>query len=149
MPFCPSCGSKMDEVDKFCRGCGNGISAPLRQGELLSQPPQRAVDVDVDEQDLDEEPVISQTVSDTSRLSRAGIEKFLDSGERLIYATPRSVIFWARSKDRRVAYVTNKRLMFYAKVGVLVKKDKLDEIFLNQIRKLRLEEKGNLLNKRL
>ena len=148
MPFCPNCGSKTGEVDKFCRSCGNGVSS-FPQVQLSSLPQQDVVDADVEEQSFDEEPIVSQTVADTSRLSRAGIEKFLDSGERLVYATPKRVIFWAKSRDSRFAYVTNKRLLFYAKVGALIKKDKLDEIFLKQIRKLRLEEKGNLLKKRL
>ena len=75
----------------------------------------------------------SQAISDTSRLSGVGIEKFLEPGERLVHVTPG----WIRyGNQRRHAYVTNKRVIFYGRQGVmlgLIKNDRLDEMFLNQI----------------
>jgi hypothetical protein len=72
----------------------------------------------------------------------------LAPGERVIHVTPGRIYY---ANQQRYAYVTNKRVMFYGREGVmlgLVKQDRLDEVFLNQIRKLKLVETG-VLTKRV
>ena len=90
----------------------------------------------------------SQWVPDTSRLSRVGVEKFLIPGEKVAYVTPGRIHYG--NQQRRV-YVTNKRVILYGQQGVmlgLVKQDRLDEVFLNQIRSFRLVETG-MISKRI
>jgi hypothetical protein len=74
-----------------------------------------------------------------SRLSRSGVEKFLVPGERIIYSTP-GRIFYGRAK--RHVHVTNSRVMFYTKEGVLIKHDRLDEVPVHGIRIVKLVEIG-------
>jgi uncharacterized Zn finger protein (UPF0148 family) len=130
LPFCLNCGTPLPEGAKFCGKCGTPVSSvPGQQPEQPQSP--------------DQEPVVhSQTIAETSRLSGVGIEKFLGPGERIVYATPGRIYY--ANQQRRV-YVTNKRILFYGQQGVmlgLVKQDRLDEIFLNQVRKLKLVETG-------
>jgi hypothetical protein len=130
LPFCTNCGTSLPEGAKFCAKCGSPVSViPVQQAE---QP-----------QSTDQEPVIhSQIIPETSRLSGVGIEKFLGPGERIIYATP-GRIYYANQKRR--VYVTNKRILFYGQQRMmlgLIKQDRLDEIPLNQVRKLKLVETG-------
>ena len=138
MAFCGNCGNQMIGAEKFCRNCGNGLSEQpqIQQVSLTSQP-----SVPVQEEDSDSSPIISQAVAETSRLSRAGVEKFLDSGERIVYATPNRV---RSPTGERFGYVTNKRVLLYNQAGHLIKRDKLEEWYLNHIRKLRLEEIGTI-----
>jgi hypothetical protein len=130
LPFCTNCGTSLPEGAKYCWKCGTPVSTISDQQS--KQP-----------QSTDQEPVIhSQIIAETSRLSGVGIEKFLGPGERIIYATP-GLISYANQKRR--VYVTNKRILFYGQQGVmlgLIKTDRLDEISLNQVRKLKLVETG-------
>lgn len=92
------------------------------------------------------QPQIRQPILDASRLSRAKVEKFLIDGERIIFTTKRWLTF---NTQKRKAHVTNMRLLFYRQEGKLlglVKQDRLDEIYINSIRKLSLVEQG-LINK--
>lgn len=125
----------MGAIDKFCRSCGNGLSQ--QQEEITSQQQQTAAEV----QDFNDQPIVSETIAETSRLSRAGVEKFLNPDERLIYATPRKI---HSPGGERFGYVTNKRVLLYVQGGHLIKRDKLEEWYLNHIRKLRLVETGAL-----
>jgi hypothetical protein len=94
---------------------------------------------------IDDPPVESHPISDTSRLSRVGIEKFLARGEVIIYSTP-GRIFYGRAK--RHAHVTNSRIIFYTREGVLIKHDRLDEVSLHGIRTVKLVETG-LISKKI
>jgi hypothetical protein len=164
MPFCPNCGSQMGATDKFCRNCGN------TPGDVSSQPQQNPP-AEMKRQDFDSSgntspsfspstsptgtsednispsvstgnvPIISQGIDSTSRLSRAGVEKFLDSGERIIYATPNKV---GTPSGDRYGYVTNKRVVLYIQAGHLIKRDRVEEWYLNHIRKLKMVEKGTI-----
>jgi hypothetical protein len=72
----------------------------------------------------------------------------LGPGERIVHVTPEQIHY---SNQHRHAYVTNKRVIFYGQQGVmlgLIKNDRLDEIFLSQIRQLRLVEHG-MISKRI
>jgi zinc-ribbon domain len=135
LPFCLNCGAQLPIGAKFCGSCGAAAGvAP----SPASGPPQAQAD----------EPVIhSQTVSETSRLSGVGIEKFLGPGERVVHVTSGRIRY---ANQQRYAYVTNKRVLFYGQQGVmlgLVKQDRLDEVYLNQIRKLKLVETGMISKK--
>src|SRR5438132_9260653 len=163
MPFCPSCGSQMGAIDKFCRNCGitpgdvTSISQPqqnlaVEPGTISPRfsptmsptsmsagnfsPGVSTGNVPVNSQGTD---VITDNV--TSRLSRAGVEKFLDSGERIIYATPNKI---GTPGGARYGYVTNKRVVLYIQAGHLIKRDRVEEWYLNHIRKLRMVEKGTI-----
>jgi hypothetical protein len=60
----------------------------------------------------------------------------------IIHVTPGSIRY---ANQLRHAYVTNKRVLFYGRQGAmlgLIKNDRLDEVYLNQIRKLKLVEHG-------
>ena len=145
MPFCPGCGSQMGGLDKFCRSCGNNVSQQQATPTLQQQPsPAAQSAVEVQDLNLNGNSTESEIVSDTSssRLSMAGVEKFLGPGERLLYSTVHRV----RSPGgARYGYVTNKRVLFYIQDGKLFKRDKLEEWSLNHIRKLRIVEKGMVM----
>jgi hypothetical protein len=87
-------------------------------------------------------PIVSNVIPDTSRLSGSKVEKFLVDGERLLFTTER----WLNvSGQQRKAHVTSMRLLFYKQEGRmfgLVKNDRLDEMYVDSIRKLKLEERG-------
>jgi hypothetical protein len=130
-----NCGNPLAEGGKFCANCGApaGGSPMPRAGT----PPSAG------------EPVVqSQWIPETSRLSRVGVEKFLIPGEKVVYVTPSRVHY---GNQQRRAYVTNKRVILYGQQGVmlgLVKQDRLDEVFLNQIRMFKLVETG-MISKRV
>jgi len=133
--FCSKCGGQNVEADRFCRGCGHDLSPAAAQptgpntGWTQTNP-------------FPESYTHSERIADTSRFSHVGIEKFLAPGERVVHVTPGNIRY---ANQQRHAYVTNKRVMFYGQQGVmlgLIKNDRLDEVFLNQIRKLRLVEHG-------
>ena len=143
----------MGGSDKFCRNCGNGLSQQpnpqqvsfVSQSSAIATHPQQPPFVSQNsetatEEDLDS-PVVSQAFSETSRLSRAGVEKFLNSGEQILYATPNRIV---SPTGDRFGYVTNKRVLLYIQVGHLIKRDRLEEWSLNHIRKLRMMEVGTL-----
>ena len=163
MPFCPGCGSQMGAIDKFCRNCGNtpgdvtstsqpqpnpavepGTISP-RFSPAISLTSMSAGNISpgvstgnmpVNSQGTD---IITDNI--TSRLSRAGVEKFLDTGERIIYATPNKI---GSPGGDRYGYVTNKRVVLYIQAGHLIKRDRVEEWYLNHIRKLRMVEKGTI-----
>jgi hypothetical protein len=72
-----------------------------------------------------------------------GVEKFLAPGEKLIHASSDRVSY---ADQERYAYVTNSRVLFFDREGAgflgLVKQDRLDEVFLRDIRRLKLVETG-------
>ncbi len=163
MPFCPSCGSQMGAIDKFCRNCGTtpgdvtsasqpqenptaepGTISPrfspaMSPTSMLAgniSPSVSTGNMPVNSQGTD---IVTDNV--TSRLSRAGVEKFLDSGERIVYATPNKI---GTPGGARYGYVTNKRVVLYIQAGHLIKRDKVEEWYLNHIRKLRMVEKGTI-----
>lgn len=137
MPFCPYCGRPVPEWAKFCKYCGGKLTedemppegSPYSQPLLPQPPPSQPM-------------IMRERIPDTSRLSRVGIQKFLSPGEKIIFRTRSRV--WLGNQIR-YAYVTNKRLLFYYQVPKLmglIKDDRVDEIFINQIRRLSLVEKG-------
>ena len=90
----------------------------------------------------EEAPITRERIPRTSRLSGVGIEKFLAPGERIIFSTESQV--WLANQRRR-AYVTNNRVMFYyrePRLMEIIKEDMLDEMNVNTIRKISLVEKG-------
>ncbi|MEM2286874.1 MAG: zinc-ribbon domain-containing protein [Thermoproteota archaeon] len=134
LPFCPYCGRPVPEWAKFCKYCGGKLTEnelPPRDSsypQQLPPPPQPTI--------------IRERIPDTSRLSGVGIQKFLGPGEKIIFRTRSRV--WL-GDQARYAYVTNKRLLFYYRIPKLmglIKDDRVDEIFINQIRRLSLIEKG-------
>ena|GEM_PF-2396455 len=135
LPFCPNCGKPVPEWAKFCKYCGEKLTedemppdAPYSQP---SQPPPPPPSI-----------IVKERIPDTSRLSGVGIHKFLAPGEKILFRTKSRV--WLGNQIR-YAYVTNKRLLFYHQVPKLmglVKDDRVDEIFINQIRRFSLIERG-------
>lgn len=97
---------------------------------------------------MGEPPIIRDPIPVTSRLSGAGIEKFLFPGERVTYSTGRILV----NNRQEQAYVTNERLIFYHQEGALlglVKNDRLDERQLAEVSgRIKLREVG-LIGKRL
>jgi len=133
LPFCTSCGTQTGDNDRFCKNCGNNFGAqskPIAVGQTISGPA---------DESFDEEAMESHPIDDMSRLSRAGVEKFLVPGERIVYSTP-GRIFYGGAK--RHVHVTNRRVMFYTKEGVLIKHDRLDEVPVSGIRIVKLVEMG-------
>lgn len=136
MPFCSQCGSPNVDTDRFCRACGN----PLSESGVQPGPGPKSGWTQTNP--FPESYIHSQAIDDTSRLSHVGIEKFLGPGERVVHVSQGNIRY---ANQQRHAYVTNKRVMFYGQQGVmlgLIKNDRLDEVFLSQIRKLRLVEHG-------
>ena len=145
MAFCPNCGKEVKSDERFCRSCGKNLELPQR-----AQSPQPVQEVE-ETQDASEEesPVIRTPIPETSRLSGIGIEKYLAPGEHIIYSTTGRI--WVNKKQER-AYVTNERLIFYHREGVLlglVKNERLNERQLTEIGgKITLREEG-LIGKKL
>jgi len=141
MPFCPNCGEEYTQEAKFCVSCGKEL--PTKQQAIE---PKQPVSEEQQIPSALKQPdgVVKEHISQTSRLSRLGLEKFLMPDERILYNTIGQV--WFGNQKRR-AYVTNKRLILYyrqdAFLGLgLIKNDKLDEINLRMVRKVSLVEKG-------
>lgn len=133
MPFCSSCGTQTGANDRFCKNCGYNFGA---QSQPIAV--RQTISGSTDESFYDDA-IESHPIDDMSRLSRSGVEKFLVPGERIIYSTP-GRIFYGRAK--RHVHVTNSRVMFYTKEGVLIKHDRLDEVPVHGIRIVKLVEIG-------
>ncbi len=88
---------------------------------------------------MDEE-IVKKNVSETSRLSGLGIEKFLIPNEIATYATRGSLYVGGEPGLR--GYVTNNRVMFYTSKGFIFKSDRLHEIPIDQIKSFRIVEEG-------
>jgi hypothetical protein len=78
----------------------------------------------------------------TSRLSQSRIEKYLGQGERIVFVTSGLVFV---GEHRKRAYVTNLRLLLYRSDGLIVRRDSLDEIDLNTIRRATMTEIGMVI----
>jgi hypothetical protein len=91
------------------------------------------------------EDVAKKPVSETSRLTGLGIEKFLMPHEMANYATEGSLYVGGEANLK--GYVTNNRVIFYASKGLIFKSDRLHEIPLDQIRSYRMVEEGIVFKK--
>jgi hypothetical protein len=110
--------------------------SPLHQNESIIE------ETDVQGGIGAEPQIIQERIGDTSRLSGVGVDKFIGPDEKIIFRTKSQV--WFGNNQRR-AYVTNKRVIFYRvqpKLLGIIKEDRLDEIYVNQIRKISLVEQG-------
>jgi hypothetical protein len=129
--FCPHCGAKLqDENMKFCSECGNPITSTSiqRQDKKLEEIPDSSLNIE------------KKHVSETSRLSGLKIEKYLIPNEIVRYATAGSLYVGGEAGLK--GYVTSSRVMFYTSLGLLIKKDRLHEIPLDQIRSYKIVEEG-------
>ncbi|MCZ7394151.1 MAG: hypothetical protein ABOK23_11730 [Candidatus Methanoperedens sp.] len=86
------------------------------------------------------EEIVKKTVSETSRLSGLGIEKYLIPNEIATYATNGSLYVGGEAGLK--GYVTSNRVMFYTSKGLIFKSDRLHEIPLDQIKSFRIVEEG-------
>lgn len=86
------------------------------------------------------EETVKKTVSETSRLTGLGIEKFLMPNEIATYATKSSLYVGGEANLK--GDVTSNRVIFYASKGLIFKSDRLHEIPLDQIKSFRIVEEG-------
>lgn len=86
------------------------------------------------------EEIVKKTVSETSRLSGLGIEKYLIPNEIATYATNGSLYVGGEAGLK--GYVTSNRVMFYTSKGLIFKSYCLHEIPLDQIKSFRIVEEG-------
>ncbi len=94
--------------------------------------------------------ILKKTVSETSRLSGLGIEKFLMPNEMLIYATIGNLYVGTNNNDIAAGfkgYVTKNRIIFYKRAGLIFKSDIINEIPLNQITSYNMVEEGIVFKK--
>jgi hypothetical protein len=89
--------------------------------------------------------IVNKNVSETSRLSGLGIEKFLMPNEIASYSTRGSLYVGGEAGLR--GYVTSNRVMFYTSKGFIFKSDRLHEIPLDQIKSYRMVEEGTIFKK--
>ena len=124
-----NCGSENPAGARFCYSCGNQVVSTTRvdpSPSIMSPPPQ----------------VSREPIPVTSRLSKAGVDKYLGHGEHVVYATGAMVQV---GEERMRAYVTNRRLLLYRKDGILITRDKLTEIDLKSIGRTTMTEHGLLM----
>ena len=140
MPYCSNCGKEYSLGEKFCNSCGQPLQANSQKDNVQAAIANGGGTAEI--------LVHKQAVDPTSRLSGLGIEKYLLPGERILYATQGQI--WL-GNNRRHAHVTNRRLILYHREGVLlglIKNEKLDEIDLRTIRRVKLVETGLRLLRR-
>jgi len=140
---CSSCGKPIIRIQKTHPQTGETSIVDLGVGPPSDLIPKTRHSLNP-ARELDPEPAVhSQPISETSRLSGVGVEKFLAPGEKLIHASSDRVSY---ADQRRYAYVTNSRVLFFDLEGAgflgVVKQDRLDEVFLKDIRRLKLVETG-------
>jgi hypothetical protein len=82
-------------------------------------------------------------VSETSRLSGLAIEKYLIPNEIINFRTRGSVYVGGEAGLR--GYVTNNRVIFYTSLGLIIKKDRLNEIPLKDINQFKIVETGLIM----
>lgn len=144
MPFCPHCGKPASTSARFCEFCGERLVNINAQSDVFPFDKNESIIVGTDMQGgIGAEPqIVQERIADTSRLSGVGVDKFISPDERIIFGTKSQVWF---GNHQRKAYVTNRRVIFYRvqpKLLGIIKNDRLDEIYVNQIRKITLVEKG-------
>ncbi|MCZ7357334.1 MAG: hypothetical protein O8C66_09805 [Candidatus Methanoperedens sp.] len=93
------------------------------------------------------EEIVKKTLSETSRLSGLGIEKFLMPNESVVYMTKGSLYVGNIAGFK--GYVTNNRVIFYTRKSNLIvfKSDVLNEIPIDQIKSYKMVETGTILKK--
>lgn len=86
--------------------------------------------------------IVNKTVSETSRLSGLGIEKYLIPNEMVTYSTKGSLYVGNLAGFK--GYVTNNRIIFYKTKSNLIifKSDILNEIPIDQIKSYKIVETG-------
>jgi hypothetical protein len=129
--FCSECGANLpNENMKFCSECGKPITSAPPQPEIKKP-----------ELIPDSAPRIEQKpVSETSRLSGLKIEKYLIPNEIINYATKGSLYVGGEAGLR--GYVTNNRVIFYTSLGLIIKKDRLHEIPIQDLKYYKIVEEG-------
>jgi len=86
-------------------------------------------------------------VDPTSRVAHTGLEKFLFLGEKVMFRTKRQVRL---GNQKRIAYVTNKRLILYYQEPVmlgLIRNDRMDDFSLEMIQRFSISEEGVISKK--
>ncbi len=86
------------------------------------------------------EEIVKKPVSETSRLSGLGIEKFLMPNEIITYATSGSL--YVGNVPGLKGFVTKNRVIFYKREGFIIKNDILNEIPIDQIKSYKIVEEG-------
>lgn len=75
------------------------------------------------------------------------VEKFLNNNERIIYSTDRPVS--VGKEGGFTAHVTNQRVIFHNRRGMLFKKDRLIDVLHKHISGINFSEEGLLFKKKL
>lgn len=118
--FCQKCGTENTDDVNFCSKCGNNFKS--NKSEFEKKP-----------------------ISETSRLAGLGIEKFFIPNEMAIYSTTGSLYVGTNKNSMEAGmkgYVTNNRVIFYKRIGFIIKNDVLNEIPLDQIKSYKMIEEG-------
>jgi hypothetical protein len=168
MPYCPNCGMEFVPSERFCLQCGKQLpQTPLQidsekvqssadlQGQNLErkiswvQDLEKIVKIDTPKKPSNPRGTPVKTpVDPTSRVAHTGMVKFLFPGEKIIFRTKSQVRL---GNQKRIAYVTNKRLILYYQEPVLlglVRNDRMDDFNLEMIQRFSISEEG-LISKRI
>ncbi len=138
MQYCPKCGNKVKEDDKFCGKCGNTVERPNEDIRPLEG--EESIEI-----------VSSEGIStlerdrELSRLSGSKLEKYLTDGEKLFFTTKSPV--QAGGEQQLHGYVTDSRVIFYGRKGFIIKSDRFIEIPFEQIKSYKMVETGTIFKK--